>query len=231
MTPPVLAGLGLALGAALAPVLRRVLDRRGYRYPDEAHLPHRDTRWVLLVLPVALALVLAARVPTDAALGVLLAAAVPFLVAVSAIDLDTRRLPDRWVGPGVLTGLLGLVVVALIRGTLDPLVAGVLGALALGGFYLLNVVVGASIGAGDGMGLGDAKLAVLLGLLLGPLSWTHVVVATVLAFVLAGVQALWMVLARGAGRRSSLAFGPHMALGTVLVLAAPGVGALVGAGR
>ncbi|MGL4176582.1 MAG: hypothetical protein ACRCSN_10930, partial [Dermatophilaceae bacterium] len=63
---------------------------------------------------------------------------------------------------------------------------------------------------------------------LGPLSWAHVVVATVVAFGTAGVHGLWLVLARGANRRTHLAFGPHLVLGTLVVAGVPGALALAG---
>ena len=228
MTGALAAGLLGALAGGVAGVLaHRYLGTRRYRYADESALPVRDTRWVLVVTPLATGLVAAGHGPASPALGVLLTASVPVLAVLSAIDLDTRRLPDRWVFPSSAAALVGLGIVSLVEGTTAPLVAGVVAGVVLGAFYLVNVVLGELVGSGGGMGLGDAKLGVLLGLLLGPLSWAHVVVATVLAFVAAGVQAGWMVLVRRAGRGSHLAFGPHLAGAAVAVLASPGVVALV----
>ncbi len=228
MTGALAAGLLGALAGGLTGALaHRYLRTRRYRYADESGLPERDTRWVLVVTPLATGLVAAGHVPERPALGVLLAASVPVLAVLSAIDLDTRRLPDRWVFPSSAAALAGLGVVSLLEGSTAPLTAGLVAGAVLGAFYLVNVVVGELVGSGGGMGLGDAKLGVLLGLLLGPLSWAHVVVATVLAFLAAGVQAGWMVLGRGAERGAHLAFGPHMAGAAVAVLAAPGVVAVV----
>ncbi|NHA69468.1 prepilin peptidase [Phycicoccus flavus] len=221
---------GVAAGLAAGALLTRHLRGRTYRYDDETDLPLRGTRWVLPVTALTLGLVAAGQVPPHPALGVLLSLAVPVLVGLSAIDLDTRRLPDRWTYPAAGVALVGLGVVALVDGSVRPLVAGVVGGVALGAFYLLNVVLGAFVGSGEGMGLGDAKLGVVLGLLLAPLSVAHVVVATVLAFLSAGAQALVMLARRRAGRGSSLAFGPHMALGAGVVLAAPGTLAVLRGG-
>ena len=52
--------------------------------------------------------------------------------------------------------------------------------------------------------------------------------ATLAAYLIALVWGIGLILFRGAGRRTEIAFGPHMALGAVLVAAAPGVVALVG---
>jgi leader peptidase (prepilin peptidase)/N-methyltransferase len=55
-----------------------------------------------------------------------------------------------------------------------------------------------------------------------------VVLASVLAFVSAGVLGLVLIALRRADRRSTLAFGPHMIGSAVLVLAAPGLGWVLG---
>lgn len=222
---------GALVGLAVGVVLARWLARRGYRYDDEQHLPARSLSWVVAAVTLATALVAAGQLPDRPALGVLLLVSVPFLVALSAIDLDTHRLPDRLVKPAIVLAVLALAGVATVEERWDPVVSGVLAGAVLGGFYLANVVLGELVGTVSGMGLGDAKLAVVLGLLLGPLSWAHVLIATVLAFVTAGVHALWLVMVRGGTRSTHLAFGPHMVLGTLVVLALPGALVIVGAGR
>ncbi len=76
---------------------------------------------------------------------------------------------------------------------------------------------------GSGMGFGDVKLAGLLGMLLGWLSWTPVMWATLATFLIGGVVAV-LVLALGRkGRRDDFAYGPSMLLGAVGALAAPAV--------
>ena len=77
------------------------------------------------------------------------------------------------------------------------------------------------IGGGSGMGVGDAKLAPSLGLLLGHLTWGAVLVATMATFLLGGLAALWLVLARGASRSTHLAFGPAMVAGPLGALVLP----------
>lgn len=221
--------LGALAGLPVGVLLARWLTRRDYRYDDEQHLPARSLSWVPVAVAVPAALVAAGQVPDRPALGALLLAAIPLLVALSAIDLDTQRLPDRFVKPGIVVAAVGLAVVSASEGEWEPLLDGILAGAVLGGFYLANVLLGDMVGTVSGMGLGDAKLGVVLGLLLGPLSWAHVLIATVLAFVTAGVQALWLVLARGGTRATHLAFGPHMVLGALVVLCVPGALVVVGA--
>jgi leader peptidase (prepilin peptidase)/N-methyltransferase len=102
-------------------------------------------------------------------------------------------------------------VVAVVAGSLlDPggelerLLAGA----AAGGCFLL-----AALASPAGMGMGDVKLAAVLGLFLGE----EVAVALFVA-LLAGVAAGLVIIARKgarAGRKTVLAFGPFLALGAV----------------
>ena len=133
-------------------------------------------------------------------LGILL---VGFLVPLTLADLAVRRLPNRLTGPAAL--------VAVVAGTLlDPggelerLLAGA----AAGGCFLL-----AALASPAGMGMGDVKLAAVLGLFLGK----EVAVAVLVALLAAVAVGLVIIVRRGthAGRKAVLAFGPFLALGGV----------------
>ncbi|MEN1973973.1 prepilin peptidase [Cellulomonas sp. P4] len=135
-------------------------------------------------------------------------------VALALIDLDVRRLPDALVLPSypVLVALLVLAS-ASPGGTSDWPVLGrsLLGAAAFALAYGLIWVV-----YPGGMGLGDVKLAGLLGLLLGWFGWGAVVVGFFAAFLLAGLVVLGLLAARRIGRRSAVAFGPWMLVGAAV---------------
>jgi leader peptidase (prepilin peptidase)/N-methyltransferase len=76
--------------------------------------------------------------------------------------------------------------------------------------------------AGDGgLGRGDAKLAGLLGLLLGWLGWAEAIVAIFEAFITGGVIALSLLLTGRASRSSHIVFGPSMILGAWVALMFP----------
>ena len=139
------------------------------------------------------------------------------LLVLCAVDLDVHRLPDALTGPTFLIALTGLTGVAVVEGDWLSWRRALLAALVLGALYLVLVL----IGGGSGMGVGDAKLAPSLGLLLGHLTWGAVLVATMATFLLGGVAALWLVLARGASRSTHLAFGPAMVAGTLGALVLP----------
>ena len=69
---------------------------------------------------------------------------------------------------------------------------------------------------GEGLGLGDVKLAGVLGALLGWWGWDVALVGLLSGFVLGGLGALALLLTRRVDRRGSLAFGPAMLLGAYL---------------
>ena len=221
MSWPVIAAVALAATAA-GVWCARWLGTQGYRYDDERDLPTRRSGWVAVLVPVLVVLVVLAWPKEPVA--VVYAAATVVLVVLAAIDLDVLRLPDKLTIPLAVGVVVSLLVVALIADDIASWVRAVLAGVALGVFYLVLVL----LRSGTGMGLGDAKLAPSLGMLLGFQSWSHVILGTVVSFVLAAVAALYLVLFTGARRDSHIAFGPYLLAGTVLMLIAPVIGSLLG---
>jgi leader peptidase (prepilin peptidase) / N-methyltransferase len=134
--------------------------------------------------------------------GAILAVA---LVLLTAIDLDRRLLPDAIVLP-----TLAVVLVLQIAFYPEHTLEWVLAALAAALFFFIPLLVYPA-----GMGMGDVKLAALLGAALG-----KSVAAAILAGLLAAAVVALLVLAReGLGaRKKAIAFGPFLALGGLLVL-------------
>lgn len=146
---------------------------------------------------------------------ILLLVALLYLVAVSIsvalIDLDTFRLPNAIVLPS-LVALLVLLVAASVCAT-DvslwwPLVRAGVGGLALALFYAALWFFWPG-----GMGLGDVKLAAVLGLMLGWFGWGSLIVGAFAAFVFGGVYGIALMLAGRGSRKSRIPFGPWMILG------------------
>ena len=132
------------------------------------------------------------------------------LLTVSAIDVETRLLPDSLTLP-----LLWLGLAFNLGDTFAPLRDCVIGAMA--GYVVLRAVHhGFQLLAGrPGMGYGDFKLLALLGAWLGWQALPAVVVLASLAGAVAGAA----LVARGrATRDTRLAFGPYLAAAGLLVL-------------
>ena len=138
-----------------------------------------------------------------ALLGVVL---VLLLVPITLIDLDHRIIPNK------LT-LLGAVLAPVILAFADPgaipehLIAGA----AAGSFFLI-----AAFAYPRGMGMGDVKLAAVLGLFLG----RDVAPALFVAFLVGTLVGAAIMARKGAqeGRKTAVPFGPFLALGGVVAL-------------
>jgi leader peptidase (prepilin peptidase)/N-methyltransferase len=133
---------------------------------------------------------------------------VAFLVPMALIDLEHRIIPNKLTGPAA--------VVAIALGTaLDPggeverLIAGA----GAGGFFLA-----AALAAPGGMGMGDVKLAGVLGLFLGA-----AVAPALLIALVTGVLVSIVVIARkgvAGGRKTAIPFGPFLAFGGFVAMLA-----------
>jgi leader peptidase (prepilin peptidase) / N-methyltransferase len=129
-------------------------------------------------------------------------------VALTAIDIDVHRLPDRIVLPSYAVAGALLGAAAVVGGDWVALARALAGAGILVAFYLLLALI-----KPGGMGLGDVKLAGVLGLFLGQLGWAELAVGTFAAFFLGGIAGLVLILAKRAKRASAIPFGPWMFAG------------------
>ncbi|TFB79711.1 prepilin peptidase [Terrimesophilobacter mesophilus] len=132
-------------------------------------------------------------------------------IALALIDIDTHTLPNRIVLPAYLVGAVLLGVSGLLAGDFAALATAAIGAAALFLFYFLLVIA-----YPRGMGMGDVKLAGVLGLFLGFVGWQSIVVGAFGAFLLGGVFSLVLVALRRASRKTAVPFGPWMLLGAWL---------------
>lgn len=163
-------------------------------------------------LPVAVVLSVLALVVTGVeprALPLVYVAAVT--PALWATDVVSGRLPNRLVLPGYLAAVLGLGAQWIITGT-PPLLA-----LVSGVAYFVFML---GFGLAGGMGMGDVKLAGLLGLAAGAVGPSAAICSPLAAFLLGGIAAV-IALVRGSGTR--MPFGPYLLAGfwIAVVLARP----------
>jgi leader peptidase (prepilin peptidase) / N-methyltransferase len=135
------------------------------------------------------------------------------LLAQSVIDLELYRLLDRITFPALAISVVALALVAL---TDDDPRARIAGALIGGVGYFVFLLIPALISP-KGMGLGDVKLAALMGLYLGYIDPFLVLYALVIACVLGVVVGVILMIVRGGSSRA-FPFGPWLALGCVLAI-------------
>ncbi|MEJ5944665.1 prepilin peptidase [Pseudokineococcus basanitobsidens] len=132
-------------------------------------------------------------------------------VALTAIDLEHHRLPDRIVLPSYVVGAVLLVGAAALQQDWWSLGRAAVGLAALWLLYF-----GLAVAKPGGMGFGDVKLAGLLGMHLGYLGWAPLVVGAFAAFLVGGLVGVALLATRRAGRTSAIPFGPFMLLGAAL---------------
>lgn len=126
-------------------------------------------------------------------------------IALAVIDVDTHRLPNSIVLPSypVLAALLGAS--ALLTSDVETAARAAAGAGILFAGYLLLAFI-----SPRGMGMGDVKLAGVIGLVLGFSGWAALAVGTLAAFLLGGVVGIALIVAGRARRTTGIPFGPWM---------------------
>ena len=139
-----------------------------------------------------------------AAVGVLLA----------LIDARQKTLPNRVTLPAIGIGAVLLAVAAAAAGEWPSLARAALSAAILFVVFFVLVMI-----SPRSIGMGDAKLAALLGLYLGWLGADVLVLGITAGFVVQAVLALLLLVTRRIGLRGELPFGPAMLVGAALAVA------------
>jgi len=199
---------GVAAGPLLDAVARQV-PRAEPVWPLR-----RPTRLTVVISPATG--VLAALVALQFGASWLLPAQLWLLglaVILTVTDLQLQRLPNAVLWPGGVVLAVLLVVAAFARQEPAVLIGSVVAAAVLFALFLLAAVVSPA-----GMGMGDVKLAAVLGLALGYVGLATVLLAVLLAFALHAVVSLVLLATRRAGRRTALPFGPPLLIGSAVAL-------------
>ncbi len=135
------------------------------------------------------------------------------LVAQTAIDLETQRLPRSITYTALVLGAIALSVAALVVGEPERIWMAALGAvIALAIMWLIYTL------SNGGMGDGDVRLAPLLGLYLGWINPGIVAPGLFFGFIAGAVVGVAMMAGNRAGRRTALPFGPFLAAGAVVAI-------------
>jgi leader peptidase (prepilin peptidase) / N-methyltransferase len=233
--------LGLCVGSFLNVVIHRVPRRQsvvrprsrctscGTRLAGRDNVPvvswlalgrrcrtcHRPIPWRYPLVEVGTALLFALaalRFGADWALPAYLLCFAT-LLAVALIDLEHFIVPNRIVFPVLYASVPLLGAAAALGGEWDRFGTAVVGAVAASGSLLaINLV------SPRGMGMGDVKLALVLGLYLGWLGLGHVALGLFLGFLLGALVGLLLIALGLRSRRDHVPFAPFLAAGTIIAV-------------
>lgn len=196
------AGCKRQLGAKdLIPILSYLVLRGRCRY-CQAVIPKRIL-FVETVTAVLFALLYLSYGLTPELLAMLFYASLFLTIAV--IDLEQGIIPNKLTYPGAGVALI-ITILNPSLGLKSALIGGMVG---LGSFLLIAIL------SRGGMGLGDVKLATLVGLAIG---FPQVLAALLLAVVSGGLVALVLLLTRVKSLKEAIPFGPFLCLGALATL-------------
>ncbi len=214
----VCAVLGLVTGRVLTVVVERVpartplgpgfaaLLRSPLATTDRSHTPALELATAVLFAAAAL------RLGYDWALpGFLVFFA--SLLAVTVIDLEHYIVPNRIVLATLVVSVPLLALAALLESDWSSWRSALLGSIAAGaGLLVINLI------SPRGMGMGDVKLALVLGLFLGWFDLGHVLLGLFLGFLLGAVGGLLLIAMKLRSRSDHVPFAPFLAGGAVLAV-------------
>jgi leader peptidase (prepilin peptidase) / N-methyltransferase len=169
----------------------------------------------------------------DLYLAIVMAGFLAVMLLIALIDLHHKRIPNAVTYPSMLS-FLGLLAIGAVMHTEVSITRGAIGFAAFGG-GILSVVLVYPIG----MGVGDVKLAALIGLVMAALAWKYLVVAAVMGVLAGGIGGMGVLaigrklrpetlygvrllldeprgLTRDKLRRAKVPFGPFLAIGAVI---------------
>ncbi|MCB0960612.1 MAG: prepilin peptidase [Acidimicrobiales bacterium] len=140
------------------------------------------------------------------------------LLVLSVIDLELYILPNRITYPTIVASAIAIPILSVVAAD-DPvgsIIRAYLCGIAFAGILLLTTLAYAVVARKDGMGMGDVKLAVILGMWAG---WIHPVlplIALIASSLIGLVIGVGFMVKRG--RSDYFPFGPSLAIGTVVVI-------------
>jgi len=159
---------------------------------------------------------------------------ISLLLVLSIIDLKYYLLPDSYIIFGVIVAVLTNIYfyflylkpqnyffncgvnflgsyIDYFNCQLHPLVSVLLGVVVASGFLLLIYL----LSRGRGMGFGDVKLGIFIGLILG---FTNSIIAVALAFIFGSIVGIIMLVLKKRTLKSMVPFGPFLGLGVLITI-------------
>ncbi|MGW2415209.1 prepilin peptidase [Streptomyces tubercidicus] len=132
----------------------------------------------------------------------------PVAVLLAAVDRRVRRLPDVLTLPLAAAGAVLLGLGGWLTGETAAWRRALLGGLLLGAFYLVLYLANPR-----GIGLGDVKLAVGLGIALGWYGWRTLVTGGAAGVLIGALYGAGLLLVRRGARDTAMPLGPFMIIG------------------
>jgi leader peptidase (prepilin peptidase)/N-methyltransferase len=176
----------------------------------------------LVELAVAIMFALVAAVFGATVLAIAFAYLAVVTVALAAIDLEHRRLPDALTLPAYPVLAVGIAIYAGMEHEWWILIRALIGAAIVGGVYFALW-----LGYPKGMGFGDVKAAGMLGMALGAVGWGAIAVGAIAGPLIGGVVGVAVMIRTRRTRGVTIPYGPWLIAGAWVGILA---GELIGHG-
>lgn len=201
MLPLFIAGIGL-LGLTLSPIAELLIAKR---LPRIGGLPTPRVRMTTAMIAGGLCAAFALRFGFDAGLPAFILLAV-LGVQLARIDISLHLLPNPLVLSLLVGGLLCFLAAAILgESQWTDMFRAMTGGAALFVVYLILSII-----SPGGLGMGDVKFAVPIGLYLGYLGWGQLVYGGLLGFILNGIVTVVVLRRNRTNRASEVPHGPSM---------------------
>lgn len=136
-------------------------------------------------------------------------------IALAAMDLQHRLLPNATILPAIGITALLLTGAAAAGTQAAGTQWGSLARATLGGLLLFTLYLVLAIISPRGMGMGDVKLAALVGMILAFHSWQALFTGTFLGFLIGALTSILILATRRGALKTSIPFGPSMLAGAL----------------
>lgn len=145
---------------------------------------------------------------------------VPMLICAFCIDLKLQIIPNRLNLTIFEAGLIFTFLNVIMNTNLGitTFTNSILGMIAGGGIFLLITLIGGAIAGKEAMGFGDVKLMGALGLFLG---WVNIIIVSVIAFLLAAIISIGILIFRRKQFGDYIPFGPFIVIATLIAIFIP----------
>ena len=142
---------------------------------------------------------------------------IPMLISAFMIDYKLQIIPNRLTLTIFEFGLIFTFVESLLNvgGGINIFKDNILGMVAGGGIFLLITLIGGAIAGKEAMGFGDVKLMGAMGLFFG---WERIIMISVIAFLLASIFSIVILIARKRKMDEYIPFGPFIVIGAGIAI-------------